>query len=127
MSNFIHEQKKIVTNSKNENEFYSIIGSQDFLDSKNNPRVSLEDDIKVVAKKIYRDDGSIRYSIKYENGKFINPISIYGSKIENTFLDRICKSNDKFKEVNLKVFEMYLKFLKTKNTAWLNNAERETI
>ena len=68
MNNFIHEQKKIVTNSKNENEFYSIIGSQDFLDSKNNPRVSSEDDIKVVAKKIYRDDGSIRYSIKYENG-----------------------------------------------------------
>jgi hypothetical protein len=127
MNNFIHEQKKIVTNSKNENEFYSIIGSQDFLDSKNNPRVSSEDDIKVVAKKIYRDDGSIRYSIKYENGKFINPISIYGSKVENTFLDRICKSNDKFKEVNLKVFEMYLKFLKTKNTAWLNNVERETI
>lgn len=127
MSNFIHEQKKIVSNSKNENEFYSIIGSQDFLDSKNNPRVSSEDDTKVVAKKIYRDDGSIRYSIKYENGKFINPISIYGSKIENTFLDRICKSNDKFKEVNPKVFEMYLKFLKTKNTAWLNNVERETI
>jgi hypothetical protein len=127
MNNFIHEQKKIVTNSKNENEFYSIIGSQDFLDSKNNPRVSSEDDIKVVAKKIYRDDGSIRYSIKYENGKFTNPISIYGSKVENTFLDRICKSNDKFKEVNPKAFEMYLKFLKTKNTAWLNNVEREII
>jgi len=31
-----------------------------------------------------------------------------------------------FKETNEQVFTKYIKFLKTKNTAWLNNAERES-
>lgn len=126
MNEFIYEQK-LSNNTNSTNEFYSVIGSEDFIDSNNNPRLNSEDDAKVVAKKIYREDGSIRYSIKYDNGKFVNPISIYGSKQDNSFLDRICKSNDKFRDVNLKVFNMYLKFLRTKNTAWLNNAEREAI
>lgn len=125
MSDFIYTNQNMLIN--NENEFYCISGDEDFKDLKNNPRIKVENDKKVVAKKIYREDGSVRYSIKCDSGKFVNPISIYGSKQDNTFLDRICRSNEKFKEVNLKVFEMYLKFLRTKNTAWLNNAEREAI
>jgi len=125
MNNFIHENKKQENSTLN--EFYSTIGNEDFIDKNNNPRVSNENDTRVIAKKIYRDDGSLRFSIKCDGGKFVNPFSIYGSKKDNTFLDRVCKSNDKFKEVNLKVFDMYIKFLKTKNTAWLNNAEREAI
>lgn len=125
MSKFIHEQKN--SNQVQTDEFYCMIGLEDFVDNNNNPRLKSESDKKVVAKKIHREDGSTRYSIKYDNGKFVNPISIYGSKQDSTFLDRICKSNDRFKDVNLKVFDMYLRFLRTKNTAWLNNAEREAI
>ncbi len=108
------------------NEFYSTMGSHDYLDDQNYPRISKENDKRILAKKITREDGSIKYSIKLtNNGKMQNPLSMYGVEKDNTFLDRVCRSNDKFKEVNYKVFDLYINFLKTKNIAWLHNAERE--
>jgi hypothetical protein len=112
--------------SSNQSEFYSIVGSEEFLDSNSNPRVSNENDTRVLAKKIIRDDGSVKFTIRTNaTGKLQNPVSIYGSEKTNNFLDRVCRSSDKFKEVNMKTFDLYINFLKTKNIAWLNNAERE--
>jgi len=109
-------------------EFYTLYGQEDFLDNDNNPRCESENSDKVYAKRSHRDDGSIKYSIKLDsNGKIYNPISIYGVSKITSFLDRICRSQNKYKEVNEKAFSMYLKFLKTKNVAWLHNTERETL
>ena len=108
------------------NQFYAAMGSHDYLDNQNFPRISKENDKRILAKKITREDGSIKYSIKLtNNGKMQNPLSMYGVEKDNTFLDRVCRSNDRFKEVNYKVFDLYINFLKTKNIAWLHNAERE--
>jgi hypothetical protein len=121
---FIFEQQ--IRPKVEESEFYTVLGMEDFLDKQENPRLSDENSQKVLAKKIVRADNSIRYSVKVDNrGKAQNPISIYGSEIDNSFLDRICRSNDKFKDVSEKAFSLYVKFLKTKNVAWLHNAERE--
>lgn len=125
MSDFIFEQKPEIE-TETLNEYYCSIGSEEFLDSDNNPRVSKEADSRVLAKKISRDDGSARYSIKLNNtGKLQNPGSMYGKEQPNSFLDRVCRSQNKFKEVNPKVFGLYVNFLRTKNVAWLHNAERE--
>jgi hypothetical protein len=124
MNDFIHQHKNV--ESSNQSEFYSIVGSEEFLDSNSNPRVSNENDTRVLAKKIIRDDGSVKFTIRTNaTGKLQNPVSIYGSEKTNNFLDRVCRSSDKFKEVNMKTFDLYINFLKTKNIAWLNNAERE--
>jgi hypothetical protein len=127
MTNFIHSAKDTNSDSiQSENEFYCIRGEEDFLDSNNNPRCNREDNDKVLAKKIIRDDGVIKYTIKLDNnGKIFNPMSIYGATKISSFLDRVCRSQNKYKEVNLKAFSMYLSFLKSKNIAWLNNVERE--
>lgn len=107
-------------------ELFTLYGQEDFLDSGNNPRCQSENSDKVFAKKFQRDDGTIKYSLKLDNnGKIYNPISIYGTSKTSSFLDRVCRSQNKFKEVNQKAFDMYLKFLKTKNIAWLHNTERE--
>jgi hypothetical protein len=127
MDDFIFEAKQnqeVEINKKN--EYYCVTGSQEFLDESNNPRVKNEDDSRVLAKRIYRDDGTSRLSIKLSNtGKIQNPLSIFGMEKQTTFLDRVCRSQNKFKEVNMKVFNFYLSFLRTKNVAWLHNAERE--
>jgi hypothetical protein len=52
-------------------------------------------------------------------------MSIYGQENNSTFLDRVCRASGKFKDVNYKTFDLYVNFLKTKNVAWLHNAERE--
>jgi hypothetical protein len=127
MDNFIFEQKNIDEIEVNsQNEYYCISGSEEFLDKDRNPRVSTESDNRVLAKKIFRDDGSFRMSIKLtNNGKIQNPMSIYGQEKQSSFLDRVCRSQNRFKEVNMKVFNMYINFLRTKNVAFLHNAERE--
>lgn len=126
MNDFIFNPVDNQRNSDADNEFYSAIGSHDYLDTNNYPRITKENDKRVLAKKIIREDGSIKYSIKLTNsGKMQNPISMYGVEKDNSFLDRVCRSNDRFKEVNYKVFDLYINFLKTKNIAWLHNAERE--
>ena len=40
-------------------------------------------------------------------------------------MSKIGKNEYNFSKVNQRVFDMYLNFLRTKNIAWLNNAERE--
>lgn len=104
--------------------FYTLAGQEDFYQD-NLPCRNIEDQ-HVYAKKIKKIDGKYKYSIKLtNNGKLYNPISIYGEEKINTFLDRICKSSNKFKTVNEKAFNFYLQFLTSKNIAYYYNAERE--
>jgi len=79
----------------------------------------------------------IRYYIKRDNnGKLFNPLAITGNS--NHQKDKKCTTttnrtdgtimqSGRFVEVNKNIFLMYLKFLRTKNQAWLFNAERERI
>lgn len=128
MDEFIFTAKPSVPEDQlKSNEFYTVAGSHDSLDASGNPRLSSETK-ELCAKKLYRDDGSARFYVRLaNNGSIYNPISVYGEEKVNKFLDRVVRDGFKFKEVNGKVFGMYLNFLKTKNTAWLHNVEREMI
>ena len=109
-----------------ENEYYSLVETGDFIDTNKHTRVLEKNINKALAKKIVREDGSVRYLVKINNaGKLYNPISIYGQEKPNTFLDKVCKTDSKFKDVNAKAFYLYLSFLTTKNLSYLHNAERE--
>ena len=106
-------------------EYYTIIGDHDFLDDNGKPRAN-EENSKVVAKMVTTDDKPSRYYIKVGTyGKIYNPIGLYSEGKNTKFLSKIGRKQFEFKEVNNKVFDLYLNFLTTKNIAWLNNAERE--
>ena len=125
MDSFLFQQKP-VTNVDSMNQFYTLKGMEDIIDSNKNCRLNDEKLNKVFAKKTYRADNTHRFYIRVSNnGKLYNPVSMYGEEKTNTFLDRVCKDSIKFKEVNEKTFNLYIGFLNTKNIAWLNNAERE--
>lgn len=126
---FIFEQK--IRKQDSTNAYYTYVDLYDqsnkleYLDENSNIRVP-EDSKKVLARKIQRDDGSIKYSIKLDNSaRLFNPGSIFNTDKHSTFLDTVCRRSNKFKDVSEKTFSMYLKFLKTKNVAYLHNAERE--
>jgi len=125
MSNFIFRSTEKVGNAESLDEFYTMIGNEDFLDDDNNPRLNKDND-KTLAKKLFTDQNKPRYLIKINtDGKFHDPFNLHSKpKLQSNFLDRTCKE-PKFKSVTNKVFEMYVKFLKTKNLAWLYNANRE--
>lgn len=128
MDNFIFKPSSLFSKKTNKEEvveYYTVRGNESFIDEANKPRVNTENN-SVLAKKTIRKNGTTKYSIRLgNNGKFYNPVSIYGQEKTHTFLNRICRSNDRFKEVSPKVFDMYIEFLNTKNVSWLINAERE--
>lgn len=105
-------------------ELFTLSGQEELIVD-NTPMRTKEDD-KVYAKKIQKKDGSFKYMIKTsKDGKLFNPVSIYGEEKPNTFLDSVCKSNEKFRTVSEKTFQWYIKFLTTKKENWLIHAERE--
>jgi hypothetical protein len=122
MDNFIFKPNSLFNGKSNDlelAEYYTFADSGDFIDTDGNNRAKEEND-SVVAKKTVRKNGSIKYTIRLGNdSKLYNTASIYDNKQDHTFLDRICRSNDRFKEVNLKVFNLYLQFLKTNTSCCL--------
>lgn len=114
-------------NNSIDSKFYTIIGDEDYLDDDMNPRLK-QDNNKTIAKALKRSDNlSYRYFIKIgAYGKIYNPISIYDPDSKQPkFMTRVRKSEWEFQEVSPKVFDYYINFLRTKNIAWFNNAERE--
>ncbi len=107
-----------------QSELFTLIGQHNFLDADKNPRINSENN-KVYAKKVLLDNNQKYYIKVGTHGKIYNPIGLFSEGTANKFLSKIGKKAWEFKEVNSKVFDMYVNFLRTKNIAWLNNAERE--
>lgn len=105
-------------------ECFTVLGQQDFFDDQKRPRIN--DENKALAKMVSVDNNPNRYYIKVGTyGKIYNPIGLYSEGQSERFLSKIGRKQFEYKEVNQKVFDMYVSFLSTKNIAWLNNAERE--
>lgn len=103
-------------------QFFTILGSHDYLDDLNRPRTSVENKntlAKIVNQKCYIKTGLY--------GKIYNPMGMFSEGKNEKFIAKIGKKAYEFKQVNQKIFDMYVNFLSTKNLAWLNNAERELI
>lgn len=125
MNDCIFSIKKDNNDKLSSTEYYTIAGNEDFCDSNQLPRLSSESD-RVYAKKIIREDNSIRYAIRLSlSNKLYDPTSTYGLDKTKSFLDNTVRSEDRFKNVSHKVFDLYTTFLKTKNVSWLHNAQRE--
>ena len=105
-------------------EFFTLSGNEEFT-LQDTPRRHKADD-GVYAKRIQKKDGTFKLSIRTStDGKLYNPMSIYGEEKKSTLLDNVCKSNEKFRTVSPKTFDLYIQFLTSKNLAYLYNAERE--
>ena len=105
-------------------DLFTFFGDHDYLDDSEYPRTDNDTD-KVLAK-IRTGVSNTKYFIKVgSHGQIFNPIGMYSEGKQNKFLSKIGKLEFAFREVNKKIFDMYLNFLKTKNIAWLNNAQRE--
>ena len=71
-------------------------------------------------------DGKYFVKIGIDN-RVYNPIGMYSEGQHNKMLQKIGKKQFNFKRVNKKVYDLYVSFLRTKNLAWLNNADRDLL
>lgn len=60
-------------------------------------------------------------------GKLYDPIGMYSEGKQKAQLRHAGKPEWALKPTSKKVFDLYANYLKTKNSAWLNNAEREVV
>jgi hypothetical protein len=124
-SNFVFKRPVDIQNEESV-EYFTILDKHDYLNKEANP--CLKNDGAEACAKIVTNylNNTKKYFIKIDyNGKLINPMSIYSSD-KDQFVRELGKKI-KYKNVSPKVFETYMYFLRTKNMAWLNNAEREMI
>ena len=106
------------------NRYYTCLGEQEYLDEDGYSRVS-EDADNIYAKSVNKN-GTTNFFVKCNRyGKLYNPTGMYTEGQHKRFNKMIGANEFTFKKVNLRIFELYTSFLKTKNIAWLNNAERE--
>lgn len=122
-----------------ETEYYTLNGFQDYLDDNGYPKAKTDDHqtyakkVKSKKSKLVSDKNiSFRFYIKTDpNNNIINPIVLFSDKNHdkraNTRLNKTCKQTEQYKEVSEYVFNQYLEFLKTKNSKWLNSAQREVL
>lgn len=120
-------------------EYYTLIGLEDHLDDDGYPRLDQDND-KGYAKKVKNKKSklvsdrniSFRFYIKTDpNNNIINPVLLHSEKNydlrSNSRLNKTCKEIEQYKEVTESIFNKYIEFLKSKNSKWLNAAQRELI
>lgn len=119
---FYQAKKDTSLPSSIEIKYYTMIGDHEYIDDQDYPRTT---EVKSLARSITTNNKT-RYFIKVgAYGKIFNPIGLHSEGKENKFLSKIGRKEWDFKEVNARIFDLYLNFLKSRNLAWLNNAQRE--
>lgn len=112
------------TNVENTKDLFCTSDDCEFIDKDGNGRTKIENHT-TLAKLITKDNNKF-YQIKVSsNNQLFNPFSKFDREKSYSFLDNVVRPTDKFINVNKTVFDFYLKFVSTKNIAWLNRAERE--
>ena len=98
----------------------------EFIDENNSYRCTTE--TNSVAKQTHLHN-TILYYVKVSNyGKLLDPYSQLSTPDEFVHAKkRLIKESYGFKTTNMIVFDMYTKYLQTKNTKWLLQAEREML
>ena len=110
---------------------YTFSGEEDLKDELGYPMVDIKKvkdvftDYKVFALKVVIGN-SIKYFVKRGKfGKLFNPIGLYSEGTARKYNNHAGKPEWTLQQTNKKVFDFYINFLKTKNPAWIINADRE--
>jgi hypothetical protein len=126
IESFIHSHTKSTNDPIIEDKYYTIVKDYDFIDNENNPRVKNENDSRIMAKSKIRKDKSIKYLIRTNAIKQLyNPTTQLPENQKSELLKQDGGDVIQFKEVSKSSFDMYITFLRTMNTMWIRNAERE--
>lgn len=119
---FVVDRSSFADTKKIEDKLYTIWGMEDFVDDEGNTRQNKE--TKDTFAKILNGKHLIKIGL---DNRVYNPLGLFSEGSSNKVLAKIGKNEFNFKRVSPKVFDLYISFLRTKNIAWLNNANRELL
>ena len=114
---------------------YTVTGKEDYVDGGGYPVVEIANDMLPLAEIEERTDAyaarvivgttTKHYIKKGKHGRLFNPIGLYSEGQAKKRMNHAAKMEWTLQSVTPKTFKFYLDFLRTKNEAYLNNAERE--
>ena len=124
----IKKDKPDITEVSNtEVVFFTISGKENLTDEEGYP-ILTSDKKDLICARLDTNGDHNRYFVRRDgDGSFYNPIGLYSDGYMTRTGKRISKPELDFRTVNQNVFYLYLQFLKTKNEAWLRNAERSAM
>lgn len=120
-----------------EEKYYSLIGDHDFIDNDGYPRITDKNNQKIVAKAIKnkKERSVISENVFYSYFIKTNPklevynpvktLSTVKDKPQNNYIEKVCKNEWTFKEVDKNIFNKYISFLLSKETRLLKDIERD--
>ena len=122
------------------NKYYTISGSEDYLDEDKLPRLETDNTDTLYAKAILSrkpkhivsntnlgvDNNSYKFYIAVDAKRQAYDPTSKNQPTAN-FIDRTCKSKYSFVQVNYYVFNKYLKFLTSQNSAWIKEINRDLV
>ena len=127
----------IINKDKNPEELerietiYTMIGSQDYIEDGDPCLTMTSEDAQespdAYAMRIQIGNRTKYYAKRGPHGKLFNPIGMYSEGMASKTLGHAGKLEWRFVEVKERAFEFYRNFLKTRNLAYLTNAERELL
>ena len=111
---------------------YTITGKQEYLENDQYPCIKLDaekaqESPDAFAIKITIGQRTKYYAKRGKYGRLYNPIGMFSEGTASKRLGHAGKFEWKFTEVGKRAFEFYRDFLRTKNIAYLHNAEREVL
>jgi len=84
-----------------------------------------EDSVDAYAKVITSGNKASYYVKQDKYGNLFNPQGMYQEGTQRKQMRHAGRPRWVFIKVDQKIYDLYIKFLETKNEAWLHNAERE--
>ena len=124
----------VVNNKLPQSKYYTTLQYQEFSDEDECSRISKDSDkvfAKSVPERLPKDNESkisqTKYYIRGSNGKnLFDPFPKYSvSDNKSSFVDKVCKGDQRFIEVTQSIFDKYINFLKTENRQYFISAQKE--
>jgi hypothetical protein len=111
---------------------YTITGQQDYLENDRYPCVQMDAEVAKESPNAFAMQVSIGKRTKYyakrgRHGRLYNPLGMFSEGMAAKRLGHAGRLEWRFIEIGKRAFEFYRDFLRTKNIAYLHNAERELL
>ena len=125
-------KKKATKKAKRKEVIYTVTGKQEYFEQNKYPCIKLDSETAqespdAFAMKITIGKRTKYYAKRGKHGRLYNPIGMFSEGMASKRLGHAGKLEWRFAEVSNKVFSFYRDFLRTKNIAYLHNAERELL
>ena len=129
---YIIDKDKDVKETKRTEVIYTITGQQDYLEGDKYPCVQMDAETAKESSSAFAMQITIGKRTKYyakrgRHGRLYNPLGMFSEGMAAKRLGHAGRLEWRFIEIGERAFSFYRDFLRTKNIAYLHNAERELL